>query len=78
MEEVPFAQLPEIYALADVIINYPSMDTLPVTFMEAAACERPVVTSRLPSYMGTFAERYFLMVEPEISLLPWLMPLLRS
>ena len=33
--------------------------------MEAAACERPVVTSRLPSYLGTFAERYFFMVEPE-------------
>ncbi len=65
MEEVPFAQLPEIYALADVIINYPSLDTFPVTFMEAAACERPAVTSRLPSYLGTFAEQYFYMVEPE-------------
>lgn len=64
MEGVPFEQLPEIYALADGIINYPSLDTLPVTFLEAAACERLVVTSRLPSYLGTFAERYFLMVEP--------------
>ena len=64
MEEVTFAQLPEIYAFADVIVNYPSMDTFPVTFLEAAACERPVISIRLPSYQGTFAERYFRMVEP--------------
>jgi glycosyltransferase involved in cell wall biosynthesis len=40
------------------------MDTLPVTFLEAAACERPVVSALLPSYAGTFAERAFRMVPP--------------
>ena len=63
--DVSFARLPEIYALADVIINYPSMDAFPVTFMEAAACERPVITCSLPSYSGSFAEKYFRMLEPE-------------
>ncbi|MBM4032643.1 MAG: glycosyltransferase family 4 protein [Planctomycetes bacterium] len=61
---VPSAQLPELYALSDVVINYPSMDTFPVTFLEAAACERPVISALLPSYRGTFAERCFRMVEP--------------
>jgi glycosyltransferase involved in cell wall biosynthesis len=41
------------------------MDGFPVTFLEAAACQRPVITKRLPSYAGTFAENYFDMVEPD-------------
>ncbi len=65
IEDLPFPKVPEIYALADVIINYPTMDAFPVTFMEAAACERPVITCRLASYSGSFAEQYFRMVEPE-------------
>jgi glycosyltransferase involved in cell wall biosynthesis len=64
MDEVPSAQLPGLYAFADAIINYPSHDGFPVTFLEAAACERPVITHRLPSYVGTFAEKHFHLVEP--------------
>ena len=64
LEEVPFPQLPEIYACADVVINYPAVDAFPVTFLEAAACERRVITARLPSYRGTFAESSFRMVDP--------------
>jgi glycosyltransferase involved in cell wall biosynthesis len=65
IDEVPVEQLPELYALADVIVNYPSLDTFPITFMEAAACERPVITCRLPSYLNIFAEKCFRMVQPE-------------
>jgi glycosyltransferase involved in cell wall biosynthesis len=64
LPEVPYEQLPEVYAFSDAVLNFPSRDAFPVTFLEAAACERPVITSRLPSYLGTFAERYFPMVEP--------------
>jgi glycosyltransferase involved in cell wall biosynthesis len=64
-EGVPFEQLPALYAAADVIVNYPAMDGFPVTFLEAAACERPVVSNRLPSYAGTLAEKFFRLVEPE-------------
>jgi glycosyltransferase involved in cell wall biosynthesis len=64
LEPVPYEQLPEIYSLADVVLNYPSMDAFPITFQEAAACERPVISVRLPAYERTFAERYFSMVEP--------------
>lgn len=63
IDEVPMARLPEIYAFADVIINFPAMDSFPFTFLEAAACKRPVISCRLPSYRDTFAERYFRMVE---------------
>lgn len=65
MEEVPLDRLPEIYSFADVILNYPSMDAFPVTFLEAAACECPVISCRLPAYVGTFAEDYFQLVSPD-------------
>lgn len=65
MEEVPLEQLPEVYSFADVIMNYPTMDAFPVTFLEAAACECPVISCRLPSYVGTFAEDYFCLVSPD-------------
>lgn len=65
MEQVPFHLLPEVYSFADVILNYPSMDAFPVTFLEAAACECPVISCRLPAYAGTFAEEYFKLVSPD-------------
>lgn len=62
----PFDQenVREIYAFADLTINYPLMDAFPVTFIEAAACCCRVVSCRLPAYEGTFAEEFFTMVEP--------------
>lgn len=36
--------LPGLYAAADAIVNYPQRDALPVTFFEAAAAHKPVVT----------------------------------
>jgi len=67
VESVPYEQLREIYALADLIVNYPVMDAFPVTFIEAAACCRRVVSCSLPAYRGTFAEQCFRMVKPEDS-----------
>jgi glycosyltransferase involved in cell wall biosynthesis len=64
VDGVDFQELPALYAAADTVVNYPAIDGFPVTFLEAAACERPVVSNRLPSYLGTFAERYFRLVEP--------------
>ena len=65
MDLVPYEQLPEVYALADLVINYPLFDAFPVTFMEAAACGRPVVSCHLPAYAGTFAEEFFQMTSPQ-------------
>jgi glycosyltransferase involved in cell wall biosynthesis len=65
ISEIPYTKLPEVYAFSDAIINYPLMDAFPVTFLEAAACERPVITCRLPSYLGTFVEKYFYLIDSE-------------
>ena len=37
---------------------------MPITFIEVAACKKPVISCRLPAYIGTFADKYFRMVEP--------------
>jgi glycosyltransferase involved in cell wall biosynthesis len=64
IDGLEYKQLPEIYALSDAIVNYPSMDAFPVTFLEAAACQCSVISCSLPSYGKTFAEKYFQLVEP--------------
>jgi glycosyltransferase involved in cell wall biosynthesis len=64
MEQVPHEELPVVYALSTAVISYPTMDGFPVTFMEAAASGRPVISVRLPAYAGTFAEKHFTMLEP--------------
>ncbi len=61
---VPFEQMPAIYGMADLVVNYPSQDAFPSTLLEAAACECPIVTSWLPSYKGTFIEDYCTLVAP--------------
>jgi glycosyltransferase involved in cell wall biosynthesis len=65
IDPVPEEQLPGIYALADVVVSFPRTDGLPVTFFEAAACERPVIACRLPAYAASFAERLFHMVDAD-------------
>jgi glycosyltransferase involved in cell wall biosynthesis len=62
MEEIAYDQMPALYSMADIIVNYPEHDAFPVTFAEAAACERRVISCWLPAYKGTFAEKYFRMV----------------
>ncbi len=48
--------MPGLYAMTDAVISYPASDAFPSTLMEAAACQRPIVTARLPSYADTFVE----------------------
>lgn len=63
-DAVPYRRLPEIYQLADLIVNYPTMDAFPVSFIEAASCECSVVSNKLPAYEGTLAEEFFRLVPP--------------
>lgn len=63
--QVPYEDMPGIYALADIVVNYPKRDAFPSTLLEAAACSRPVITSALPAYRNTFVDRYCRLVEPE-------------
>ncbi len=62
---VPHHEMPGIYCLSDVVVNYPITDAFPSTLLEAAACARPVVTCDLPAYRNTFVERFFRLVEPQ-------------
>jgi glycosyltransferase involved in cell wall biosynthesis len=64
LPELPHAMLPTAYNLADVVINYPSSDAFPSTLIEAAACQRPVLTADLPAYRGTFVEDYYPLIAP--------------
>jgi glycosyltransferase involved in cell wall biosynthesis len=50
VEEMDYLQIPILYSLADLIINIPEQDGLPVTLFEASACMTPVLTSNLSSY----------------------------
>ncbi len=59
LQDIPEEKVPEIYAMSDIIINNPKQDTFPVTFLEAAASGKQVISCMLPSYRGTFAENYF-------------------
>ncbi|MCP5049794.1 MAG: glycosyltransferase [bacterium] len=59
VKTMPYEELPALYAMSHVIVNFPKVDAFPVTFLEAAACQRPVVTCDLPAYQDTFAHRYF-------------------
>jgi len=62
IDGVPHQEMPILYSLADAVINFPIMDGFPVTFLEAAACDCPVITCSLPGYKGSFVSRYFRMV----------------
>lgn len=54
--DLPAESLPVQYALADVVVNYPTQDGFPVSLLEAAACRRPVITSDLEAYEGTYGD----------------------
>ncbi len=56
--------MPTLYALADLVISYPTTDALASTLIEVAACERPMISSRLPAYTGTFVEEFATLVDP--------------
>ncbi|MFN2166914.1 MAG: glycosyltransferase family 4 protein [Anaerolineae bacterium] len=62
---VDYRSMPTLYAMADIVINYPARDSFPVTLVEAAACGLPVITAMLPTYRGTFVEELCHWVAPD-------------
>lgn len=58
IEEVEYEQLPWLYAAADFTVNFPAMDAFPVTFLECAACELPVLSNLLPAYRSNGLDRF--------------------
>lgn len=64
LSDLPLPELPAVYSAADAVINFPAMDGFPVTFMEAAACECPVISVDLPAYDVELVRRFFRLVAP--------------
>lgn len=62
IEMLPDEKMPVLYAISDVVVSYPEQDAFPVSFLEAAACKRPVISSILPAYSGVFPPDTFWMV----------------
>ncbi len=56
---IDYAQIPDYYAASDVILNYPSRDGMPVSFFEAAAAGKALVSSNLPAYQGVGLDAFF-------------------
>lgn len=61
LDESHYDDVPAQYAMADLVVNYPERDALPVSLLEAAACKRPVISSALAAYEA-FPEDSFLLV----------------
>ena len=47
--QVSYADIPDLYRTADVVLSVPSSDGLPVSVLEAMACGTPVIASDLPA-----------------------------
>jgi glycosyltransferase involved in cell wall biosynthesis len=62
---LPDESIPSLYALADVVVSYPERDGFPVSFLEAAACKRPLISSGLPAYANVFPPNSFWMIPPK-------------
>lgn len=56
VDEMDYANIPILYSLADLVINIPEQDGLPVTLFEVSACMTPVITSDLPCYKEFISE----------------------
>jgi glycosyltransferase involved in cell wall biosynthesis len=52
VDQIPHAALPSLYAATDLVINFPRRDSFPVTLLEAAACQRAVISNRFDTYSG--------------------------
>lgn len=58
VDEVSYEQLPGLYVMSDILVNFPVMDSLGVTLLEAAYLKKRIVSVKLPCYEGTFLEKY--------------------
>jgi glycosyltransferase involved in cell wall biosynthesis len=50
IDGVSYECLPVLYAMANLVVSYPILDAFPVTFLEASACEVPILTHHLIAY----------------------------
>lgn len=50
IDQMPYEDLPYLYNISDIVVNFANDDALPVSFFEAMACKCAIVTSILPDY----------------------------
>jgi phosphatidylinositol alpha-1,6-mannosyltransferase len=62
LDSVPYEQLPALYSLSDLVVNFARVDGFPVSFIEAAACGKRVISNRLPPYGEAGLEHFCSMV----------------
>jgi glycosyltransferase involved in cell wall biosynthesis len=62
IDGVDYDQLPILYALADLVINFPEHDGLPVSLFEAATCKKPIITAGLAAYKEFLRDGAFTVV----------------
>lgn len=62
--QVAYAEIPDLYRAADVVVSAPSSDGMPVSVLEAMACGAPVVASDLPALRELTAEGADLSLTP--------------
>jgi glycosyltransferase involved in cell wall biosynthesis len=67
IDEVPYERLPVLYAMADLAVSYPVLDAFPVSFLEASACEVPILTHHLIAYESNGMPEFLNFMEGEDS-----------
>lgn len=53
---VPYDEMADHFRLADVVVSVPHNDGTPMSVLEAMACSKPVVVSRIPNYDRHYIE----------------------
>lgn len=48
--QIPQAEMPALYSLAELVVAIPASDGLPQSLFEAMACQAPLLLGRLPAY----------------------------
>ena len=65
IDEVPYERLPELYAMSDLAVSFPILDAFPVTFLEASACEVPILTHHRIAYESHGMADFLSLMETE-------------
>lgn len=65
LDAAPYERLPVLYAMSDLVVSFPILDAFPVTFLEAAACERPVLTHHCIAYESNGMEAFLNFMDGE-------------
>lgn len=63
LDEIKPDEMANYYSIADVVVSILSSDGMPATLLESMAMKKPMVISKIPSYLGLMNEKYAQMVD---------------